>query len=140
MSDEARERLEGRHQPGEPNRGLATWWFAASIVAAGCVLVLLVRSAQGERWLLVPGAVAVVLLVTFAQYQFQETHRRVHHQWPEGLEGFWTGTRERRELIRAWTRRDPVAAVEFSRLAGLALLGLGMVAGLILIAIATSVR
>ena len=107
-------------------------WLAASALAAGLALLFVGLVVKGRVEFVWPGLFAVTFLVWFAQYQFTETHRRFYQRWPAGWQFFWTGSPERQEVAEAWKRRDPISAVERSRLVGIGLVGLGIVAGLAL--------
>ncbi len=116
-------------QPAQP---VAIGWLLASIVAAGFVLLFLVLVLSGRPAFALPGLVALVFLIWFAQQQFTETHRRHYHRWPARWR-LWTGSPERREVALAWTRRDGDRVVELSRLLGIGMLVLALVAGIVFI-------
>ena len=117
---------------------VAIGWLIASIVAAGFVLLFLALVVGGRPFAL-PGLVAVVVLLWFAQQQFTETHRRRYHRWPPG-QAFWTGSPERHAIAQAWTRRDPDRGVELSRRLGIGLLALAAMAALVFIGSGVAVR
>ena len=119
---------------------IAVGWFVAAAITGALVLVLLGLVISGNKLLALPGLMGVVLLVWFAQRQFTETHRRRYHRWPGGWDMFWTGSPERHEMAQAWRRRDPVRSVEASRLLGIGLLGLSLIAGFVFFAAMTAVR
>ena len=111
---------------------VAIGWLLASIFAAAFVLLFLALVLSGQPTAALPGLVAVVILVWCAQQQFTETHRRRYHRWPAG-QFFWTGSQERHEIAQAWARRDPATVVELSRLLGIGLVVLSVVAGIVFI-------
>jgi hypothetical protein len=115
--------------PERDKPSVAYRWLSASAVAAGLALLFLVLVINGHGEFVWPGYFAVTNLVWFAQHQFTETHRRYYHRWPAGWQLFWTGSPERHEVGQAWLRRDPINAVEGSRLLGIGLVGFAVLAG-----------
>ena len=123
----------GRNASGYPNR----WQIVATVMAIA-VAVFLGVVLSGGRVYAFAGVVAAIILATVAQFQFTETHRRVYNRWPAGWNFFWTGSPERRALVRAWTQRDPLRPVELARLFGIGLLAYSGLSALILLASASA--